>query len=126
MNETGKTKILVVDDSKVIRKMVGVILRSNGYVVVEAEDGLDALEKLLKDDYNLLITDLNMPRMDGFTLIKEVRKDEYYKFIPIIMLTTEAGENERRKGIEVGANVYLTKPTVPEEILINIQKLLKR
>ncbi len=117
-------KILVVDDSATVRKLIINILKSADYETVEAVDGVDALEKLAQEDIDLIIADLNMPRMNGLELIRTIRKDPVYSDIPIVMLTTEGSEEDKKRGFEAGANVYLVKPAPPSLILYKIGSLL--
>ena len=116
--------ILVVDDSKTIRNLLAYILKSQNYKVDTAIDGLVGLEMLFGGNYDLVITDINMPRMDGFKLIESIREVEAYKFLPIIVLTTESKEESRRLGIRKGANLYLTKPSDPENLVAYVKMLL--
>jgi two-component system chemotaxis response regulator CheY len=116
--------ILVVDDSKTIRNLLAYILKSKNHKVDTASDGLIALEKVFSSTYDLVITDINMPRMDGFKLIESIREEESYKFLPIIVLTTEAKEEARRLGIKKGANLYLTKPSDPQTLVAYVKMLL--
>ncbi len=116
--------ILVVDDSETVRSLISFILKSDGYVVDTAINGIDALEKVYKDEYNLIVCDVNMPKMDGLTFIKILRFQEMYREIPIIVVTTEESEEDKQKGLEAGANVYLVKPTDPNKLLANIHMLL--
>ncbi|MCK6396656.1 response regulator, partial [Zoogloea sp.] len=102
----GKT-ILVVDDSASLRQVVHLALQSAGYEVIEACDGKDALGKLDGKKVHLIISDVNMPNMDGISLVKEVKKHPSYKFTPIIMLTTEAGENRKQEGQAAGAKAWV-------------------
>ncbi len=117
-------KILVVDDSSTVRKLIINILKGADYETVEAVDGVDALEKLAQEDIDLIIADLNMPRMNGLELIRTIRKDPIYSDIPIVMLTTEGSEEDKKRGFEAGANVYLVKPAPPSLILYKIGSLL--
>ncbi len=117
-------KILVVDDSLITRKLVGAILEKAGYIVKYAENGFTALEKLFSSNFDLILTDINMPGMDGFELIVKLRDDEYYKKVPIILLTTENSEASIEKGIKIGADLYLIKPTSPDKILKSVEKVL--
>ncbi len=117
-------KILVVDDSATVRKLIINILKGADYETVEAVDGVDALEKLAQEDIDLIIADLNMPRMNGLELIRTIRKDPVYSDIPIVMLTTEGSEEDKKRGFEAGANVYLVKPAPPSLILYKIGSLL--
>ena len=119
----GKT-IMTVDDSSSVRQMVSFTLKDAGYSVVEAEDGKDALQKL-KGSVDMIITDLNMPNMDGIELIKNVRGTADYKFIPIVMLTTESQDEKKQEGKKAGASGWIVKPFKPPQILSVVQKLLK-
>ncbi len=117
--------ILVVDDSKTIRNLVSFILQSEGIPVVTAENGLDGLEKLYStQNIALILTDINMPRMDGFSFIAAIREQEIYKDIPIIILSTEGEEDDMQKGMNLGANLYMVKPAQPERMVRNIKMLL--
>ena len=119
----GKT-IMTCDDSASIRQMVRFTLSQAGYDVVEAVDGADALAKLASQPVNLLITDLNMPNMDGVSLIKSVRADQRFKFMPILMLTTESQESRKQEGRAAGATGWIVKPFNPEQLLAVIRKVL--
>ena len=117
--------ILVVDDSKTIRNLITFILKNEGFKVITAEDGLDGLEKLYsKEQVDLIVSDINMPHMDGFTFIKNVREQPDYKNIPIIILSTEKGDEDIQKGMKLGADLYMVKPTQPDKIVRNIKMLL--
>ena len=120
----GKT-VLVVDDSATMRQMVTFTLSGAGYQVVEAGNGKEAVGKLTggaKPD--LVVTDLNMPEMDGITLIKEIRKMAALKFTPILMLTTESADDKKKEGQEAGATGWIVKPFNPEQMLKVIAKVL--
>ncbi|MBV6411067.1 MAG: response regulator [Burkholderiales bacterium] len=119
----GKT-ILVVDDSASLRQVVNLTLQSAGYEVIEACDGKDALAKLDGKKVHLIISDVNMPNMDGISLVKEVKKHPSYKFTPIIMLTTEAGENRKQEGQAAGAKAWVVKPFQPQQMLAAVSKLV--
>lgn len=117
--------VLIVDDSKTIRNLVAFILESEGLKVTTAENGFDGLEKLYcSENIALILTDINMPRMDGYTFIASVREQEKYKDIPIIILSTEGGEEDMQKGIQLGANLYMVKPAQPDKMVRNIKMLL--
>lgn len=117
--------ILVVDDSKTIRNLVAFVLKAEGFKVSTAEDGLDAMEKLYNlDPVDLIVSDVNMPRMDGLTFIKNIRMQDAYKDIPIIVLSTEGQEKDIQTGLSVGANLYMVKPAQPEKMVRNIKMLL--
>lgn len=117
-----KRKILVVDDSEIVRNFHSYILKVMGYEVVTAENGAVALEKFLVDKYDLLITDINMPKMDGYEFIKGVRESGCQ--IPIVVISTEDEYKDRMKGLKAGANIYMVKPTEPEKLVSTIKKLL--
>ncbi len=117
--------ILVVDDCQTTRKLLGHYLKSRGYSVVFAENGLDALEKLGSNDINLILTDLNMPYMDGMELIKTLRSDPNWVNIPILMVTTENDDVEREKAFSSGVNGYVVKPITGDTIAQNIRSILK-
>ncbi len=117
--------ILVVDDSKTIRNLVAFVLKAEGFKVSTAEDGLDAMEKLYNlDPVDLIVSDVNMPRMDGLTFIKNIRMQDAYKDIPIIVLSTEGQEKDIQTGLSIGANLYMVKPAQPEKMVRNIKMLL--
>jgi len=117
--------ILIIDDSKTVRNLVAFIMKREGFRVTAAEDGLDGLEKLYSTpDVDLIICDVNMPRMDGFTYIKTVREQEAYRDLPIIVLSTEGQEQDIQEGLTLGANLYLVKPAQPEKMVRNVKMLL--
>ena len=116
--------ILVVDDSETIRKILSTTLRLRGFHPVTASDGMEALERIAEGGVDLIITDLNMPVMDGYELTAAVRRTAPCRDVPIIMLTTEAEEEDRRRGLEAGVNAYLTKPAQPSVLLAHIEQLL--
>ena len=117
-------KIMVVDDSASLREVVTIALRTAGYEVAEAVDGRDALDKLQRDRINLVICDVNMPVMDGITFVKEVKKRAEYRFLPIMMLTTESRESRKEEGQRAGAKAWVVKPFRPEQILNAVSKLM--
>jgi two-component system chemotaxis response regulator CheY len=119
-------KILVVDDDKTTRKLLSLYLKAKGYEVVTAENGLDAMEKLGTENINLVVTDMNMPYMDGIELTKNLRADDSWKGLPIVMVTTEADDDERKKAYEMGVDDYLVKPANAEQISDSIKKILKK
>ena len=117
--------ILIVDDSKTIRNLVAFIMKKEGFKVTMAEDGIDGLEKLYSSEHiNLIISDINMPRMDGFTFIKTVREQEAYRDVPIVVLSTEGKEEDIQQGISLGANLYMVKPAQPDKMMKNVRMLL--
>ena len=118
--------IMIVDDCNTTRKLLGHYLRTRGYSVVFAENGLDAMEKLAIHDVHLVMTDLNMPYMDGIELIKELRSDPELSEIPILMITTENDDREREMAISSGANAYMVKPVTGNAIEENIKSIVKQ
>jgi two-component system chemotaxis response regulator CheY len=116
--------ILTVDDSASVRQMVAFTLKSAGYEVVEAIDGKDALAKIGTKPVNMVITDLNMPNMDGIALVKALRADAKYKFLPIVMLTTESQDGKKAEGKSAGATGWIVKPFKPDQLLAVIKKVL--
>ncbi len=118
-------QILVVDDSKTVRNLVAFILKSEGFKVTTAEDGLDGLEKLYSmQKIDLIMSDVNMPRMDGFTFIRTVREQPAYRDVPIIVLSTEGQEKDIQTGMSLGANLYMVKPAQPDTMVRNVKMLL--
>jgi two-component system, chemotaxis family, chemotaxis protein CheY len=118
-------KILAVDDSASIRQMVNFTLKSAGYEVVDAVDGKDGLAKAGSDKFDMIITDLNMPNLDGIQMICEVRKLPGYSFIPILMLTTESQAEKKDAGRKAGATGWIVKPFNAEQLTTTIRKLVK-
>ncbi|MBY0579132.1 MAG: response regulator [Burkholderiales bacterium] len=116
--------ILIVDDSASLRQVVGIALRGGGYEVIEACDGRDALTKLNGQKIHLIISDVNMPNMDGITFVKSAKQLPAYKFTPVIMLTTEAGENRKQEGQAAGAKAWVVKPFQPAQMLSAVSKLI--
>lgn len=119
----GKT-IMIVDDSASLRQVVAIALRGAGYDVVEAQNGQDALSKLDGKKINLIISDVNMPVMDGISMVKEVKKLPAYKFTPIIMLTTEGADDKKKEGQAAGAKAWIVKPFQPEQMLKAVSMLI--
>jgi two-component system, chemotaxis family, chemotaxis protein CheY len=120
-------KILIVDDSNMLRDMVKYALNEGGYPdVVEAVDGVDALAKAKETAFDLVVSDINMPNMNGFELITELRKLPVYVSIPILTLTTEKNDDMKTKGKEVGATGWIVKPFVPEQLLKAVGIVLNR
>ena len=116
--------ILIVDDSPSIRQVVGIALKGAGYEVIEACDGVDALRKLTGVKINLIITDVNMPNMDGITFVQEAKKLPAYKFTPMMMLTTESADEKKQAGKAAGAKAWLTKPFQPPTLMAAVSKLV--
>ncbi|MBS0354917.1 MAG: response regulator [Proteobacteria bacterium] len=116
--------ILVVDDSASLRQVVSIALKGAGYDVVEASDGKDALGKLDGRKVHLVISDVNMPNMDGITFVKEMKKLPSYKFTPVVMLTTENQEAKKAEGQAAGAKAWMVKPFAPAQMLNAVSKLI--
>jgi two-component system chemotaxis response regulator CheY len=117
-------KILVIDDSASLREVVSIALQGAGYEVVQAADGKQALDKLGGSRVHLAICDVNMPVMDGIAFVKEVKKRQEYRFLPIIMLTTESRESRKQEGQMAGAKAWVVKPFRPEQMLHAVAKLI--
>nr|WP_243700677.1 response regulator [Caldanaerobacter subterraneus] len=105
--------VLIVDDSAAVRGFHGSILRNVGFEVEEAANGYEALEKYLAKKFDLLLVDVNMPKMHGYELIRQIREQELHGFVPVIVISTESGENDYLEAFRVGANLYLEKPVDP-------------
>ena len=116
--------ILAVDDSSSMRQMVSFTLKQAGHEVQEAADGVEALELAKRNSFNLVISDVNMPNMDGISLITELRKLAPYKFVPILMLTTESSMDKKSQGKAAGATGWIVKPFNPDQLLATIKKVL--
>ncbi|MCB1774122.1 MAG: response regulator [Gammaproteobacteria bacterium] len=116
--------ILAVDDSASMRQMVSFTLKGAGYDVVEAADGVEALNIAKTRSVNLVITDVNMPNMDGISLIRELRALPTYKFTPLLMLTTESSADKKQQGKAAGATGWIVKPFNPEQLLNTVKKVL--
>jgi two-component system chemotaxis response regulator CheY len=122
--EKTMASILAVDDSASMRKMVTFTLKSAGYDVEEAVDGVDALEKAQSKQFDCIITDVNMPNKDGITLIKDLRAIANYKFTPMLTLTTESGMEKKMEGKAAGATGWIVKPFDPDQLLKTLKKVL--
>ena len=118
-------KVLVVEDSPTMRQLIVFALkRIRGFQIVEANDGVDALKKLSTEKFDLILTDINMPIMDGLKLVSMVRNDPNYKETPIIVITTEGATEDRERALALGANEYITKPIQTMKILETVKKLM--
>lgn len=115
---------MIVDDSASVRQVVKIAVTGAGYDVIEGVDGKDALSKLNGQKVHLIISDVNMPNMDGITFVKEVKKLDAYKFTPIIMLTTESQESKKQEGQLAGAKAWVVKPFQPAQMLAAVSKLI--
>jgi two-component system chemotaxis response regulator CheY len=118
-------RCLVVEDSPTMRQLlVFALARIAGLKVVEAEDGVDALRKLTSGPFDIILTDINMPIMDGLKLVRRVRMDPAHKEVPIVVITTEVGDEDRRRAMDLGANAYLTKPIQAQRVIATVRELL--
>ena len=118
-------KILVVDDDELVLIALEALLSPSGYEVTTAINGDDALEKLNKKKFDLMILDILMPGMNGFELCEKVRALDEYKGVPIIMLTAKSGSEDKKRGMEMGANLFLPKPIAPQHLIDLIKKSLE-
>jgi two-component system, chemotaxis family, chemotaxis protein CheY len=121
-NINMKKNILIVDDDALIRQLVSLILRSAGYSVVEAVNGKDALDKLNEAAIDLVITDLRMPQMDGIELTREIRTKPDYRYVPVVMLTSDFHEYKRREGEQAGVSSWISKPFIPQQLIHTLRK----
>ena len=117
---------LVVEDSPMMRQLlVFALARIKGLKVVEADDGVDALRKLTTARFDLVITDINMPVLDGLKLVRKIRSDEVHKDVPIMIVTTEGSAEDRQRALQLGANAYITKPIQAPQVIAKVKELLK-
>jgi len=117
--------IMTVDDSASLRQMVGLVLRGAGYEVIEAVDGADALSKLKSQELHLFLTDINMPNMDGLEFTRHVRAMPQFKFVPIVLLTTESHPEKKQEGKAAGATAWIVKPFNPDQLLAVVKKVVR-
>lgn len=117
--------VLIVDDSASIRQVVSLTLKNAGFDTIEASDGRDALAKLTGQRVHLMISDVNMPNMDGISFVREIKTRAEYKFTPIIMLTTESAEDKKLQGQAAGAKAWMVKPFQPQQMLAAVNKLVQ-
>ncbi len=117
---------LVVEDSPMMRQLITFALsRIKNLSVVEADDGVDGLKKLAQGRFDIVITDINMPIMDGLKLVKRIRSDAIHKDVPIMIITTEGAEEDRQRALLLGANSYITKPIQAPQVISKVKELLK-
>ncbi len=116
--------ILIVDDSASMRQLVKISLNGTGHQIIEASDGRDALSKLNGQKINLIISDVNMPNLDGIGLVKAVKAKPEYRFTPIMMLTTESEQAKKAEGQAAGAKAWMVKPFQPQQLLAAVEKLI--
>ncbi|MCL4557275.1 MAG: response regulator [Deltaproteobacteria bacterium] len=118
-------KVLIVEDSPTMRQLIAFSLkRLKGVKIVEASDGVDGLKKLSQDSFSLIITDINMPVMDGLKLVSLIRKDAVYKEVPIFIITTEGGQEDKERAMALGANAYITKPISSPQVMDMVKSYL--
>jgi len=124
-NPGGRMNALVVEDSPPMRKMIVFALsRIRELTVIEADDGVDALRRIASTRFDIIITDINMPILDGLKLVKRLRADEAYKGVPIIIITTEGAEEDRQRALALGANAYITKPIQAPQVIALVRDIL--
>lgn len=116
--------VMVVDDSESVRKFLVFALRSSGYIVIAARDGMEALEKLTQHKVDLVITDLNMPNMNGYELIQALREDSEYSDVPVIILSSLSNDEDIEYGLKIGANSYIIKPFDQKRIQYEVAKFI--
>jgi two-component system chemotaxis response regulator CheY len=119
------TRILTVDDSAPMRDLVAVTLTQAGYEVMQAKDGLEALELARDEHFDLVLADLNMPKMNGIELIRALRAEANYRMTPILMLTTESDLAKRREGKAAGATGWIVKPFFPDQLIASLNRALR-
>jgi two-component system, chemotaxis family, chemotaxis protein CheY len=116
--------VLIVDDSEFVRNYHSAILRDASFQVITAGDGMEALERLFANRCDLVLTDINMQRMDGYEFIRRVRAEKQYQQLPIVIISTESQAKDRKKGFEAGANLYIVKPCSPEVMLETLKMVM--
>ena len=117
-------KVLVVDDSSVVRMSLEMLLRENNFDVISAADGVEGLKKAGSDTFDIIITDINMPNMNGLDMMKQLREKAETKFVPILVLTTESDSDMLAKGKEYGASGWIVKPFTNEDLLATVNKII--
>ena len=117
-------KILSAEDSPATQKFISFTLKYKGFEVTTANDGIEALERLSQDTFDLILLDIMMPRMNGLEVLKEIKTNTPYKDVPIIMLTSEKGDEDRQKAMDLGATEFLTKPFQPPELLEAVERAM--
>ncbi|MBP3956725.1 response regulator [Gemmata sp. G18] len=120
------TRVLVVDDSEMVRNLHSFMLRGGGFEVRQASNGSEALEVLLTERFDVIVSDVNMPKMDGLELTRRIRTTAGYQDTPVILVSTEAEAQDRVNGLRAGANVYVVKPARAPDLLLNVRMLLGR
>ena len=128
MSTSGERRFnaLVVEDSPPMRKMIVFALsRVRELDVVEADDGVDALRRIAGTKFDIIITDINMPILDGLKLVKRLRADDNYKDVPIVIITTEGAAEDRQRALTLGANAYITKPIQAQQVISHVREILQ-
>jgi two-component system chemotaxis response regulator CheY len=120
-----KKTALVVDDSEIVRKIMSNLVSKLGFQVIEAVDGIDAIEKSLEHDVKLFVVDINMPGLDGISFVKRLRKTAKYKDTPVVIVSTESDEKDIKMAFEAGADLYFTKPVKIDNFLQKVGNLIK-
>jgi two-component system chemotaxis response regulator CheY len=120
-----KKTALVVDDSEIVRKIMSNLVSKLGFQVIEAVDGIDAIEKSLEHDIKLFVVDINMPGLDGISFVKRLRKTAKYKDTPVVIVSTESDEKDIKMAFEAGADLYFTKPVKIDNFLQKVENLIK-
>ncbi len=124
IRDDNQKTILIADDSEMVCNFHSYILKNAGYKTISAIDGADALEKLLQNTIDIVVTDINMPNMDGYELVKRIRLIPEYEDLPVIMVSTESEAKDKQRGYNAGANVYIVKPTPPESLIESVNLLI--
>lgn len=119
-------KILVVDDENDYHKLLKIILKPEGYSVISAYDGKEGVEKIYKEKPDLIILDINMPKMSGWEVCNEIRKDPKLIYIPILMLTVRSKQEEQIRGLQIGSDDYMTKPFNPDRLVTRVNAIIRR
>jgi len=118
-------RVMTVDDSASLRQMVSVVLRGGGYQVIEAVDGVDALSKLKGQELQLILTDINMPNMDGLEFTRRLRAMPDYRFVPVVLLTSESNADKKQQGKAAGATAWIVKPFNPDQLLAVVKMVVR-
>lgn len=119
-------KVLVVDDSTSVRKLISLTLTQEGYEVLEASDGEEGFDLLAENEVKLVITDLNMPKLNGIELTQQIRQLDKYRFVPVIMLTTETETTKKQQGKDAGVSAWIVKPFQPEKLVTLVRMVIAK
>lgn len=118
-------RVLIVDDSSTIRSMQSIVLRAAGFMTDGASNGIEALEKLYSGTYELVLVDINMPKMDGLRMVKALREQKEYATLPVIIISSESDARDRQQSMDAGATLHLVKPTNPAQLVESVRKLIE-